>query len=114
MYMEHDLYENTDQEGNGLLYLVDEEGFKHPVYKDQYGRNHMLLYKNICYLPILGSLYAAGLRNIRLETAHLSLEELKEVLTYYQKAINNLKDCEILYEEYSKKHLGSTLGAYAI
>jgi U32 family peptidase len=114
MYMEHDLYENAESESTDLLYLVDEEGFKHPVHKDQFGRNHMLLYKNICYLPILDDLYGAGLRNFRLETAHLNIDQLKEVIISYQEALMNLDKCEVIYNEFTKNHSGLTLGSFAL
>ncbi len=113
MYMEHDLYDNVKQAGNGLLYLTDEAGFNHPVYKDRYGRNHMLLYKNICYLPILKELYQAGLRNFRIEACHLKEEELARTIAAYRQALNNMDDCEAIYEELAEG--GSwTLGSFAL
>ncbi len=99
MYMEHDLYDNVKEAGNGLLYLTDEAGFNHPVYKDQYGRNHMLLYKNICYLPILKELYQAGLKNFRIEACHLKEEELASTVAAYKQALKDMDACEDLYEE---------------
>lgn len=114
MYMEHDLYDNAESEENGLLYLVDEQGFKHPVHKDQYGRNHMLLYKNICYLPILDGLYEAGLRNFRLELAHLNIEACKDIIRGYREALLHPENCRSIYDEFIKKYSGFTFGSYAL
>ncbi len=130
MYLEHDLYENVwnkdmkaapasqqpveDPAADGLLYLLDEAGFKHPVYKDQYGKNHMLLYKNLCYLPILKELYEAGLTHFRIEGAHLSVEELGKTVRVYQKAIKDLNSCEALYEAFEPVLPGWSLGSFAL
>ncbi|WP_033166346.1 U32 family peptidase [Clostridium sp. KNHs205] len=114
MYMEHDLYDNVEKDREGLLYLVDEKGFKHPVYKDQYGRNHMVLYKNLCYLPILKGLYEGGLLNFRIEAAHLSKKELKHVITIYKKALSDLNNCNNLYHEIKTEGTGFTLGIFGL
>ena len=56
MYMSHDLYENTnvinpsgvvDRKFNDkkVLLLIDDKGNEHPVYRDNTGKNHMLLSK---------------------------------------------------------------------
>ena len=63
MYMSHDLYENTNivngtkrterkSVSRGTL-LIDDKGNEHPVYRDNKGNNHMLLSKELCYLPVL-------------------------------------------------------------
>ena len=129
MYMEHDLYANvkggntTDDNpvkhldnpaADSLLHLVDEAGFKHPVYKDQYGRNHMLLYKNLCYLPILKGLYEAGLTQFRIEGAHLSEQELARAIEIYQRALNDLNACERLYESFEPMQPGWSFGSFAL
>lgn len=114
MYMEHDLYDNVKGTGEELLYLVDGENFKHPVYKDQFGRNHMLLYKDICYLPVVDGLLAAGLRNFRIEAPYLSREELEKVIRIYQKAIKEPEKCRELYETLKPARAGWTLGSFAL
>jgi putative protease len=114
MYLEHDLYDNVEENSDGLLYLVDGESFKHPVYKDQYGRNHVLLYKDICYLPIIDGLLAAGLKNFRIEASYLSTEDLKKVITVYQKALKEPDKCRELYENLKPARAGWTLGAFAL
>lgn len=115
MYLEHDLFDNVDKDKvneKEILYLVDDKLFKHPVYKDQYNRNHMLLYKNICYLPILKGLYNAGLKHFRIEGQHLTEDELSRVITTYHKALNDLDICETLYEDFKPNDKGCTLGAF--
>jgi putative protease len=93
---------------------VDGESFKHPVYKDQYGRNHVLLYKDICYLPIIDGLLAAGLKNFRIEASYLSAEDLKKVITVYQKALKEPDKCRELYETLKPARAGWTLGSFAL
>lgn len=114
MYMEHDLYDNVDQKNDSLLYLKDEAGFNHPIFKDCHGRNHMLLYKNICCLPILKGLYDVGLSHFRLEIAHLDEEEFTKIVTVYKKALNDLNACETLYEELKQEGTGFTLATLGL
>lgn len=114
MYMEHDLYDNVDQKNDSLLYLKDEAGFNHPIFKDCHGRNHMLLYKNICCLPILKGLYEAGLSHFRLEIAHLSEEEFTKIVTVYQKALKDFNACETLYEELKQEGSSFTLATLGL
>uniref|UniRef100_UPI000EF11340 U32 family peptidase n=1 Tax=Anaerosporobacter sp. TaxID=1872529 RepID=UPI000EF11340 len=114
MYMEHDLYDNVDQKNDSILYLKDEAGFNHPIYKDCHGRNHMLLYKNICCLPILKGLHEAGLSHFRLEIAHLNEEEFIKIVTVYKKALKDFNACETLYEELKQEGSGFTLAALGL
>lgn len=114
MYLEHDLYDNVEEKTEEPLYLVDGEDFKHPVYKDQYGRNHVLLYKDICYLPIIDGLLAAGLKNFRIEAPYLSTEELKNVIAVYQKAFKEPGKCREIYENLKPARKGWTLGTFAL
>lgn len=120
MYMEHDLYDNTKMlEGaeldetnykEGVLYLIDDKGYEHPIYRDTRGRNHMLLTKEIGYLPILRALYEAGAHYFRIEGASYNLEELERVIKIYQvaqKAIIEQKELPQLPEG----EAGYTLGA---
>lgn len=113
MYMEHDLYDNVDGEKE-LLYLVDGEGFRHPVYRDQFDRNHMLLYKELCYLPLVDGLLACGLKNFRIEAQYLDTEELKKVIAAYQLAIKEPKRCFELYEQLQPAKEGWTLGSFSL
>lgn len=114
MYMEHDLYENVEKGSEGLLYLIDGAGFKHPVYKDNHGRCHMLLYKSICCLPILRELYMAGLTNFRLEIAHFDLKETQRIVSIYKRALEDLTTCETLYEELNQNTKMLSLGAFGL
>lgn len=114
MYMEHDLYENVEKGSDGLLYLVDEAGFKHPVYKDNHGRCHMLLYKNICYLPFLRELYMAGLTIFRLEIPHFDLIETQRIVSIYKRALEDLTTCEALYEELNQNTKMLSLGSFGL
>lgn len=114
MYLEHDMYENVDKEKEDVLYLIDGENAKHPVYKDSYGRNHMLLYKDICYLPIIDGLLEAGLRNFRIEAQYLDCKELENVIKAYQKALKEPKICMECFNALQPARDGWTLGSFAV
>lgn len=123
MYLEHDLYENTEvlkpisKEGNrfvsnDVLVLVDDNGYEHPVYRDSSGRNHITLCKDLCYLPFLKELNNAGLTRFRIEGCHYTEEALRYVLHFYREALNDLSRCGELYESLKPIHAGFTLGAF--
>ncbi len=123
MYMDHDLYENTKvlepirnennkHFDNNVLVLVDDKGYEHPVYRDNFGRNHMLLYKDLCYLPFLKELNHIGVNNFRIEGCHYSTDDLRSVLKIYKQAIDNLENCDTLFNSLSPNHSGFTLGAF--
>jgi len=123
MYMDHDLYENTkvlepirNEDNryfdNNVLVLVDDKGYEHPVYRDNLGRNHMLLYKELCYLPFLKELDNIGVSNFRIEGCHYSIDDLRSVLNTYRQAIDNLEKCDTLFNSLSPNHGGFTLGAF--
>jgi len=129
MYMDHDLYENTKileptnileptiRENNSfvnndVLVLVDEKKHEHPVQKDNYGRNHMMLYKELCYLPFLKELNESGVNNFRIEACSYDDISLRKVLNTYMKAVNDLSQCEDLFKSLSSSYGGFTLGAF--
>lgn len=122
MYMNYDLYENTNKldssinserkyNDKGVLLLVDDKGNEHPVYRDSYGNNHMLLTKELCYMPILKELKELGAKSFRIEGCHYDLDTLKIVINEYKKAIKSLDECENIFKEINYKSLGFTLGA---
>lgn len=115
MYLEHDLYENLSDENRSVnsdvLKLVDDEGREHPIYRDNEGRNHMLLSKELCYLPILKELNELGCNYFRIEGCHYSNESLKVVLDVYKKAVQDLDKCNEVYEGLKYESNGFTLGA---
>lgn len=123
MYMEHDLYENTrvlsetGLEGNfhvedNVLILKDDKGAEHPVYRDWAGRNHMTLYKELCLLPVLGELCSLGTSLIRIEACGYSTEALQRVLKTYKKALEDLQDCQRLFDSMKRERAGFTFGAF--
>jgi putative protease len=95
MYLEYDLSDGKS--------LTDSGGFKHPLYKDSHGRNHILPGKPLCLLPVLPKLYDAGLRYGLIEAASMTTDELDEVLDAYTNG----------GEKFLRKHdmNGFTLGA---
>jgi len=123
MYMDHDLYENTKilkptghenntYVDNKVLVLVDEKKHEHPVYKDYYGRNHMTLYKELCYLPFLKELNDIGINHFRIEACHYDINKVLKVIDIYKKAIKDLSKCEELFSLLATNNVGYTLGAF--
>ncbi|WBW97115.1 peptidase U32 family protein [Oceanirhabdus sp. W0125-5] len=123
MYMDHDLFENTEvleptktednkYYNNNVLVLRDDKGYEHPVYRDNFGRNHMLLYKELCYLPFLKELNHMGVRSFRIEGFHYSLDNLRSILNVYRQAIDNFEKCIPLFNSLSPNYGGFTLGAF--
>ncbi|WP_461204976.1 peptidase U32 family protein [Clostridium sp. DL1XJH146] len=123
MYLEHNLYENlkvlepTRKENNShvsnnILVLVDDKGYEHPVYIDNNNRNHMTLYKELCYLPLIKELNSLGLSRLRIEGNTYTEDELKKIIGVYKKAINNLDNCTELFTTLPSKRAGYTLGAF--
>ena len=123
MYMNHDLYENTkvlkptgsennSNVDNKVLVLVDDKTHEHPVYRDNYGRNHMTLYKELCYLPFLKELNDIGVNHFRIDGCHYDINNLRKVLRTYKEAINDLSKCEDLYDSLNHNGAGFTFGAF--
>lgn len=122
MHMSHDLYENTkvlDSTSNikskysdkNVLLLIDDKGNEHPVYRDNNKNNHMLLSKELCYMPILKELNDLGVSSFRIEGCHYDNDTLRYVIKAYKKAIKNLNNCKEIFEELDYKCLGFTLGS---
>jgi putative protease len=123
MYMNHDLYENTkaleptgcennSSVPNKVLVLVDEKAHEHPVFRDNYGRNHMTLYKELCYLPFLKELNDIGVNRFRIDGCHYDTDNLRKVLRIYKEAINDLSKCEDLFDSLDQSGTGFTFGAF--
>ena len=122
MYMSHDLYENTKvkdsvKEANrkyndkNVLLLIDDKGNEHPVYRDNKGNNHMLLSKELCYMPILKELSNLGASIFRIEGCHYENEILRKVIIAYKEAIKDLDKCDDIFDSLKYDCLGFTLGA---
>ncbi|MCJ8011897.1 U32 family peptidase [Paenibacillus sp. KQZ6P-2] len=104
MYMEHDLYENTEllepvgeednrYVDNDILVMMTDKG-ENPVYKDQHGRNHLLLSKEMCYLSVLPELIEAGASCLRIEGAPYKVHELQTVIRAYRQALEQTEGTE--------------------
>ncbi len=123
MYLEHDLYENTKTLSpigkednlyvdNTTLVLVDAKGYEHPVHRDNNCRNHMISYKDLCYLPFLKELNDLGVNQFRIEGSHYGLEDLRSIIVAYKKALTDLSTCSELFDSLNPTHAGFTLGAF--
>jgi putative protease len=121
MYMEHDLFENTEvmepigEEdnlfvSNNVLVLKTDKG-ENPVYRDQYGRCHLLFAKELCYLPMLDEMKGLGISTFRIEGATYSTAELRTIITAYQAAIGGKGNKEELLGGLKPVYAGYTLGS---
>ena len=132
MYLEHDLYLNTNKdeiinteslekednkfEKNETMVLVDDLGFEHPVFRDNYGRNHLTTYKELCYLPILKELRNIGINSFRIEGCHYDDKQLTHIIDTYKKAIDctlelSADQLNLLYANIKTIRAGITLGS---
>ncbi|QDH21787.1 peptidase U32 family protein [Saccharibacillus brassicae] len=123
MYMEHDLYENTEvyepiaEESNryvrdDVLVLMTDKG-ESPVYKDVHGRCHLTTSKELCLLPLVGELMEAGITHFRVEGSTYAPERLGELLGLYRLALNEPERAADLAERLEPAFAGFTLGALA-
>lgn len=121
MYMEHDLFENTEimepvaEEDNlyvpnDVLVLKTDKG-ENPVYRDQHGRCHLLFAKELCYLPLLGEMSGLGISSFRIEGATYSVKQLREIILSYQQAIKGSNAQGDMLGGLEPVYAGYTLGS---
>lgn len=121
MYMEHDLYENTEvmepiaeednmHVHNSVLVLKTDKG-ENPVYRDQHGRCHLLFAKELCYLPLIGELSDLGIASFRIEGATYSVDQLREIIISYQQAIHQSEVKSDMFGGLKPVFAGYTLGS---
>lgn len=121
MYLELDLYENAEvfesigeednkYVDNQYLVLMTDKG-ENPVYRDWSGRNHLALSKELCYLPMLKELHEAGVNHFRIEGKTYTPEQLNHIVSVYKKALQDLDQCESLFEQLKPVYAGYTLGS---
>ena len=121
MYMEHDLYENTEvmepigeednqHVPNSVLVLKTDKG-ENPVYRDQHGRCHLLFAKELCYLPFLGEMSGVGISSFRIEGTTYSAQELREIICAYQQAIEGSDKKDDMLGGLNSVYAGYTLGS---
>jgi putative protease len=87
---------------NGPLSIKDENGIIHNVYSDQYCKNHLILTKDICFLPILKELKDLGTRTFRIEAQHYTPKQVEEVVNLYRQAIDNIESFKCSEEVLNK------------
>lgn len=121
MYMEHDLYENTEifepigeEENyfvnNSILVMKTDKG-ENPVYRDVHGRCHLMMAKELCLMPVVRELLEAGLSVLRIEGATYKPEQLQQIVSAYKAAIANPETAEQSFTDMTSVYAGYTLGA---
>lgn len=120
MYLDHNLYENAEvfepigeednkYVDNQYLVLMTDKG-ENPVYRDHHGRNHLALSKELCYLPFLRELHAAGVAVVQIEGCAYKTEQLRTIIRAYKQALSSLNQCEQIFEALPSVTAGYTLG----
>jgi putative protease len=120
MYMEHDLYENTEAfeaigeednhyVDNSVLVLMTDKG-ENPVYRDVHGRCHLTLAKELNLLSLVQELSDAGLSVCRIEGATYRPEQLRDIVRAYRTTLDQLGVGKQIVE-LSPVYAGYTLGA---
>lgn len=121
MYLDHNLYENTNAFSpidksdnkyvdNSILVLMTDKG-ENPVYIDQNQRNHLFTSKELCLLPIMEQLNFNKQLNLRIEGQTYNMDELKSIINIYKMAIADKSKCRDLFLNSESLRAGFTLGA---
>ncbi|MNZ69724.1 Peptidase family U32 [compost metagenome] len=120
MYMEHDLYENTEAfepieeednhyVDNHILVLKTDKG-ENPVYRDANGRCHLTLAKELCLLPLVKELSEGGLSVFRIEGSTYKPEQLEAIVSAYRTALDNPDMAVGEFSKLAPVYAGYTLG----
>lgn len=70
--------------------LIDSADQHHPVLIDQYCRNHILFANDLCLLPYLASLAAAGINHYRIDCQHYSPEYIGQLTAAYRRELDRI------------------------
>ncbi|MFZ7121299.1 MAG: U32 family peptidase [Eubacteriaceae bacterium] len=122
MYMELDLYENLNKLKplypednkyfeNDVMVLIDNEGYEHPIYKDTAGKNHLMLYKDICLLPLIPELTLLGVKIYRLEISHYNIKDYENIIRTYKKALTYPSNSIDIFKELNPNHMDFSFGS---
>ncbi len=96
MSLEYDPWGNP--EFNDRHYaLLDTAEEVHPIRIDQYGRNHILFAKDLCYYPYLEKFQHLG--SLRIEAQDYSPEYTGTITAIYRKAIDNLSSSKSYFND---------------
>ena len=99
--------ENSQYFPNEVLVLRDDKGFEHPVYRDQFKRNHVRLNKDINLAGLWSTLKTHGFSTFRLEVEHFESADFQTALEYWCQ----LKANDGINSPLAPIHAGFTLGA---
>ena len=99
--------ENSQYFSNNVLVLRDDNGFEHPVYRDQFKRNHVRLNKDLNLAALWPALKTHGFVAFRLEMEHFELDDFQTALQYWCR----LKTNDGINAPLDPIHAGFTLGA---
>ncbi|MNM92706.1 Peptidase family U32 [compost metagenome] len=94
---------------NSILVLKTDKG-ENPVYRDVHGRNHLMMAKELCLMPVLKELLEAGLSVFRIEGATYKPEQLAEIVRSYKAALANPDAARDQFGRMTPVYAGYTLG----
>lgn len=78
--------------------LLDTAGQIHPIYVDQYCRNHVLLARDLCLIPYLSAVCATGVRTLRIEGQYYDPITVGNVTKIYRTQLDNLWNDKANYQ----------------
>lgn len=85
MYLEHDLYNSTKTDPKEVLVLTNEAG-EFSVYKDHYGRNHLMNSQDLCLLPIMDGILGQS-EYIRIEASLYDVQTIDLLVRTYSQRL---------------------------
>ena len=107
MYMEHDVSNRGEDEVH-----LDTEVSRLTIRKDWWERYHLLPHKELCLLPRMAELIAAGYGSFRLELQAYGIRETEALVSLYNKALNSPEKAEELFSSLETTAGGFTYGAH--
>ncbi len=99
--------ESSQYFSDEVLVLRDDNGFEHPVYRDQFKRNHVRLNKDLNLAALWPTLKSHGFSTFRLEMEHFETVDFQASLAYWCE----LKTNDGMQVAMKPIHAGFTLGA---
>lgn len=99
--------ESSQYFSDDILVLRDDNGFEHPVYRDQFKRNHVRLNKDLNLASLWPMLKTHGFSALRLEVEHFAPKDFEAALQYWC----DIKTNDEVTAPMMPIHAGFTLGA---
>lgn len=98
------LNKDYDVKENYSLYLKEENREEHmPIVEDEHG-THVYTGFTLCSFEEVEDLIKAGIRNLRIESMFMEIEEIVEIIKDYHKVIKDPAGGRKMYQKYMKEY----------